>query len=75
MLRRCLLYDYQAIRGTATGALTSTESKHEIIKGTGRFEGIKGTLTGGSKYFPVEKGELGPKGYGAGTITYTLPSK
>ena len=50
-------------------------SKGEIIKGTGRFEGIQGTITTKTKYLPVEKGELGPKGYGEGTITYTLPPK
>jgi hypothetical protein len=53
-----------------TGGWTS-----EIIKGTGRFEGIKGTQAAKAKYLPVEKGEAGPKGYGEGTITYTLPSK
>jgi hypothetical protein len=47
----------------------------EIIKGTGRFEGIKGTQSAKAKYLPLEKGEFGPKGYGEGTITYTLPSK
>jgi hypothetical protein len=47
----------------------------EIIKGTGRFEGIKGTQSAKAKYLPVEKGEAGPKGYGEGMITYTLPPK
>lgn len=56
--------------GAGAGAYTS-----EIIKGTGRFEGIKGTQGGTAKYFPVEPGEAGAKGYGEGTITYTLPSK
>ena len=57
-------------RNTASGGWTG-----EIIKGTGRFEGIKGTQTAKAKYLPVEKGEAGPKGIGEGTITYTLPSK
>jgi hypothetical protein len=61
--------------GTATGATVSGGWSSEIIKGTGRFEGIKGTQSGKAKYLPVEKGEAGPKGYGEGTITYTLPSK
>jgi hypothetical protein len=61
------------IGGTATGA--SGEWKSEIIKGTGRFQGIKGTQAAKAKYLPVEKGEAGPKGYGEGTITYTLPPK
>jgi hypothetical protein len=47
----------------------------EILKGTGRFEGIKGTQSGSAKYLPIEPAEAGPKGYGEGTITYTLPPK
>jgi hypothetical protein len=47
----------------------------EIIKGTGRFEGIKGTGASKAKYFPQEKGEAAPKGWGEGTLTYTLPPK
>jgi hypothetical protein len=61
--------------GTIGTAYTSGGWKSEIIKGTGRFEGIKGTQSAKAKYLPVEKGEAGPKGYGEGTITYTLPSK
>jgi len=61
--------------GTAVGVFTAAETTGEIIKGTGRFEGIKGTETKRFKYFSVEKGEDGPKGIGEGTINYTLPSK
>jgi hypothetical protein len=61
------------VGGTAAGG--SGEWTSEIIKGTGRFEGIKGTHTARAKYLPVEKGEAGAKGYGEGTITYTLPPK
>ena len=57
------------------GSATAAAFKSEIIKGTGRFEGIKGTATMKGKYLPVEKGEPGQKGYGEGTLTYTLPSK
>ena len=64
-----------AVAGTASKAPTSAKVTREIIKGTGRFEGIKGTGTSTVKYFPVEEGEAGPKGIGEGTITYTLPSK
>ncbi len=60
----------QGTMGGPAGGMTS-----EIIKGTGRFEGIKGTQAGKVKFLPVEKGEAGAKGYGEGTITYTLPSK
>ena len=64
-----------AVAGTAPGKQISAESTREIIKGTGRFEGIKGTGTGTTKYLPLEKGELGQKGIGNFSITYTLPSK
>ena len=63
------------VGGTAPAAYTSGGWTSEIIKGTGRFEGIKGTDSAKAKYLPVEKGEAGPKGYGEGTITYTLSSK
>ena len=60
-------------QGTFGGGTTGYTS--EIIKGTGRFEGIKGTNVAKGKFLPVEKGEAGPKNYGEGTLTYTLPSK
>ncbi len=47
----------------------------QIIKGTGRFQGIKGTGTSKAKYLPLEKGESASKGYGETTLTYTLPFK
>ena len=60
------------VAGTPTvGGYTGSE----IIKGTGRFEGIKGTISLKVKYLPVEKWEAGPKAYAEGTITYTLPPK
>ena len=66
-------------QGTMVGTSTASPSlvtwTSEITKGTGRFEGIKGTQSAKAKYLPVEKGESGPKGYGEGTITYTLPPK
>lgn len=60
----------QGTLGGGAGGWTS-----EILKGTGRFEGIKGTQSAKAKYLPVEPGEAGAKGYGEGTITYTLPPK
>jgi hypothetical protein len=60
----------QGTLGGGSGAFRS-----EIIKGTGRFEGIKGTLSVKQKFIPAEKGEPGPKSFGEGTITYTLPPK
>jgi hypothetical protein len=58
----------------APGTSAAGAWRSEIIKGTGRFEGIKGTQAAKAKYLPVEKG-LPQEGYGEGTITYTLPSK
>ena len=52
-----------------------SETKGGITKGTGRFQGIMGTQSAKAKYLPVEKGEVGPKGYGEGNLTFTLPSK
>jgi hypothetical protein len=46
----------------------------ELIKGTGRFEGIKGSASGTSKRAPEVKGEA--KRYVSDmTFTYTLPAK
>jgi hypothetical protein len=52
--------------------------KSVILKGSGRFEGIKGTQRAKGKYLPPEKGELGVnvnKRYGEGSFIYTLPGK
>ena len=70
-----IIKSHGTVGGTAVGAYTSGGWTSEIIKGTGRFEGIKGTQSAKAKYLPLEKGEFGPKGYGEGTITYTLPPK
>jgi hypothetical protein len=61
--------------GTGPGSRTSAQSTREIIKGTGQFQGITGTGTGVTKYLPLEPGEVGQKGVGEFSITYTLPSK
>ncbi len=50
----------------------------EIVKGTGRFEGIKGTITAkGKRLTPVSPGlkEMRGDGVVEGSMTYTLPSK
>ena len=62
------------LRG-AEGEVTSSESTSQILKGTGRFEGIKGTQRDKTKFLPADKGDAGSKQYGEGTITYTLPPK
>ena len=46
----------------------------ELIKGTGRFEGIKGTMSGTGKNFPRSKEEA-TRFTNDVTFTYTLPSK
>ena len=59
--------------GTAgsTGKVTG-----EIIHGTGRFQGIKGTaMVPEIKFFRLEKGESHPKSFGDGILNYTLPPK
>ncbi len=63
------------IKSQGTFGGTAGEWKSEIIKGTGRFQGAKGTQSAKAKYLPMEEGEPGPRGYGEGTITYTLPGK
>jgi hypothetical protein len=62
------------IEGRVAGS-SAGRGIREITKGTGRFEGIKGTGTGTSKFLPVEKDEVGPKSIGEFILTYTLPSK
>ena len=63
--------------GVSTGSPSVVAWTSEITKGTGRFEGIKGTQTQRDKpkVFPLEKGEVFPKAYHEGTITYTVPTK
>ena len=60
---------------TSSGVSTAATWTGEIIKGTGRFEGIKGTGTSTAKLLPPGKDELGGKSLGEGTLTYTLPKK
>jgi hypothetical protein len=59
----------------ASSADRSAKWMGEITKGTGRFQGIKGTMTAEGKFLPLEKGELGSKVRGEATYNYTLPSK
>ena len=47
----------------------------EIINGTGRFKGIKGTVMGAGKMLPPEKGEILGKAVGTATFNFTLPPK
>jgi len=52
----------------------SAQTTGELIKGTGRFEGIKGTASATGKTFPPGKGEAFIH-YNDITFTYTLPPK
>jgi hypothetical protein len=61
--------------GEATAAGARAKWAGEIINGTGRFQGIKGTAAAEIKFFPREKDELGGKALGEVTFNYTLPSK
>jgi hypothetical protein len=64
-------------RGTATAApdgKTSLEGTWEYIKGTGRFEGIRGGETFTGKRFAPVPG-MATQHYSDITGTYTLPSK
>lgn len=63
------------IKSQGTSAGVGSQWTSEILKGTGRFEGIKGTHSAKATYLRREPGEGGGKGYGEGTLTYTLPGK
>ncbi len=52
----------------------SATAKSEIVKGTGRFEGIKGSSSITGKNFPESKDEAARASTDF-TMTYTLPSK
>jgi hypothetical protein len=61
-------------KGTSGGP--TAQFTGEIIHGTGRFQGIKGTsISTSMKNLPPEKGEIIGKVVGELTINYTLPSK
>jgi len=52
----------------------SAKASSDLIKGTGRFEGIKGTTSVKGKNFPRSKEEPS-RSFSDITFTYTLPSK
>jgi len=61
-------------KGTTGGP--TAQFTGEIIHGTGRFQGIKGTATSTSvRNLPPEKGEIIGKVIGEVTINFTLPPK
>jgi hypothetical protein len=63
------------VEATPAGVQTAAKLTGEIIHGTGRFQGIKGTATSSAKVLPPEKGEPAGKSLGEGTFVYTMPSK
>lgn len=63
------------IGATPQGVTAGSKYIGEIIHGTGRFQGIKGTITTSSKVFPAEQGEPEGKALAEGTLVYTLSSK
>jgi hypothetical protein len=61
-------------RTKGSGTPTSSKWAGDIINGTGRFQGIKGTAAAEIKFVPP-KDERGLKALGEGIFNYTLPSK
>ena len=65
---------FQRSVGLGESGIRSATSTSELIKGTGRFEGIKGTSSGPGKNFMPSKGEAA-RAFNDTTWTYTLPTK
>jgi hypothetical protein len=63
------------VEATPQGVTSAAKLTGDIIHGTGRFQGIKGTMTVSAKMLPPEKGELGPKSLSEHSLVYTLPGK
>jgi len=63
------------IQATSAGAPTAAKWTSELTHGTGRFQGIKGTVKSSTKLLPPEKDEPTGKAFSEGTMVYTLPSK
>jgi hypothetical protein len=63
------------VEATPQGVSSAAKITGDIIQGTGRFQGIKGTMTTSVKLLPPEKGELGSKALSEASVLYTLPGK
>ena len=61
--------DQPIISGTGAAKITG-----ELTKGTGRFEGIKGTTSGTGRSYPPSEKEAGRLTFDY-TLTYSLPGK
>jgi len=64
-----------ALEATPQGVTSAAKITGDLVSGTGRFQGIKGTVTMSTKLLTPEKGELGGKAFNEGTLTYTLPGR
>jgi hypothetical protein len=63
------------VEATPQGVTSGSAWTGDVIHGTGRFQGIKGTMTMSSKILPLEKGESVGKALSEGTLVYTVPGK
>jgi hypothetical protein len=63
------------VEANPQGVVTAAKINSDINGGTGRFQGIKGTMTNVTKLLPPEKGESGQKAVSEAILTYTLPGK
>jgi hypothetical protein len=63
------------LEATPQGVRSGSKWTGDVIHGTGRFQGIKGTISYSSKVLPAEKGEPVGKIVGEGALVYTLPGK
>jgi len=63
------------VEATPQGIPSTVKFTGDLIHGSGRFQGVKGTVTMSAKLLPVEKGELGAKALAEATLIYTLPNK
>jgi hypothetical protein len=64
-----------SVEATPMGATSGAKFTGEVVRGTGRFQGVKGTTASSPKFFPSEMGDLGGKGLAEVTLEYTLPGK
>jgi hypothetical protein len=63
------------VEATPQGVTSGSAWTGDVTHGTGRFQGIKGTMTMSAKILPLEKGEQVGKALSEGTLEYTLPGK
>jgi hypothetical protein len=69
-----IVTSFQRLIAPGQSGIGSGKGAGEITKGTGRFEGIKGTTSSTAKLFPANKGEPSRNAVDF-TFTYTLPTK